>query len=285
MAFEVARSLQKSGGNIDLVLLIDARAFAWTGIRKIATVWKTVFLVSRELVFRTRKDISFWKRTSEVFVKSLRFLKWQISSIPTAIHYRFEVFRHKKTNSSARQQINDRPSGYFDSEGKPIDMWIVYRLAQLVGQNWRPECVDAKGALIRAKSDVDMLPGYDRAHGWSNLFAQGFELLQSDGDHLSILTDDHADSLSALINSVLDRLDAERNCSSQSKARDCSSAEAVTHRPSNHNPSYTRDADGVSVYQPQSNDAHNVVDNVRSIERQPTEKSMIIGDYGLAERQ
>jgi hypothetical protein len=61
---------------------------------------------------------------------------------------------------------------------------------------WRWCPLNTAGVLIRAKAEVDMLRGYDRAHGWRDLLQGGFDVLQSEGDDLSILTDEHAVFLS-----------------------------------------------------------------------------------------
>jgi amino acid adenylation domain-containing protein len=204
IAFEAAQTLRRAGGAAELVLLIDARALAWTGMRKIATALRSGWMALGNTVFKAGTGIPFTQRVSRVLQNFWHFARWQIGSIPTAVHYRLDVIRYRKAVEKNAPPA-DKPSGYFDSEGKPIGMWIVYRLAKLVGQSWRPQPLDTMGAMIRATSDVDMLPGYDRAHGWRGLFRRGFELVQGEGDHLSILTSEHALSFSRQINALLDR--------------------------------------------------------------------------------
>jgi amino acid adenylation domain-containing protein len=208
IAFEAAHALQRAGGHAAFLLLIDSRAFTWSGLSKVATVirsgWKTISALS----LRPADAGASMARLGKAAAQAWRLICWQVSSIPTAIGYRLDIISHRRQHTARNETEADRPSGYFDSKSNPVGMWIVYRMAKLIGARWRPTSLDAKGVLIRAKADVDMLPGYDRAHGWRNLFSGGFEIIQSEGDHLSILTDQHAVFLSEQIEVLLNRHDA-----------------------------------------------------------------------------
>ncbi len=205
IAFEAAHALRRAGGNAAFVLLIDARAFTWSGARKIATAWRSFVMALRDIVFNTGTGVPFSKKLSGGLNNLWHFARWQIGAIPTAVNYYLQVVGHRRLAGVKDVAPAEEPSGYFDTAGRPVGMWVVYRLAKLVGQPWRPRPLDAMGALIRARSDVDMLPGYDRAHGWRTLFRQGFELVQSEGDHFTIVTYSYASFLSGQINTLLER--------------------------------------------------------------------------------
>ena len=73
-----------------------------------------------------------------------------------------------------------RPSGFFDEEGMPINQTAIDRLAYMAGKAWRPRPLDASGVLFRAKvPGEEMLPGYDFANGWGELFDRGLEIVQA----------------------------------------------------------------------------------------------------------
>jgi thioesterase domain-containing protein/acyl carrier protein len=205
IAFESAHSLHRAGGTVAFLLLIDSRAYAWSGLRKIGTVLRTGWIITKRFASGAHDGRSRARRLTSLAIKSWRLLIWQLSSFPTAVKYRLDILRHRRNSATEADQPTAAPSGYFDTNGKPIGMWIVYRMAHLVGQRWRPSPLDTAGALIRGRSDVDVLEGYDRALGWRKLFRRGFDVLQSEGNHSTILWEEHAASLSAQINALLDR--------------------------------------------------------------------------------
>lgn len=204
IALEAARVFRQAGGSVALVLLVDSRAFTWSTASKLATVWRSALMVLGGTAFRTEADDSYAGSLRIAAATGWRLLRWQVASIPTGVHYRLSVIRHRR-NAARDVMPEAAPSGYFDDQGRPIDMWVVYRLAHLSGKAWRPRPVDCPGVLIRATALVDMLPGYDRGHGWSGLFAGGFEILQTEGDHLTIFNETHALTLGRLMKAVLNR--------------------------------------------------------------------------------
>ena len=230
IAFEAAHTLQRMGGKAVFVLLVDARAFAWSGATRLATVWRSVLMVLRNTVFQNGDGSSFAQRAGKLAKSFWRFVRWQILGLPAVVRYRFEILSHRRQAGRTNAEPVAEPSGYFDSEGKPVGMWIVHRLATLAGRTWRPCPVDTAGALIRAKGKVDMLPAYDRAHGWTNLFRAGFETVQGEGDHLSILTQEHAASLSGQMKSLLDRYGAVQEKVAGDSARNAGSGFVAEQR-------------------------------------------------------
>jgi len=54
--------------------------------------------------------------------------------------------------------------------------------------------------------DEDLLPLQDHTNGWGGLFKQGLEVIQMEGDHISIIGDEqNAIAVGRQINAVLDR--------------------------------------------------------------------------------
>ena len=110
-----------------------------------------------------------------------------------------------------RSSSAPEPSGYFDEKGISIDKSDIYRLAYFAGRLWRPHPLDAAGVLIRANNPKDMLPGNDHTNGWYGLFTRGLEIVQTTGNHYSMITDEHAAALAQQLNSVLDRYEPAAN--------------------------------------------------------------------------
>ena len=66
----------------------------------------------------------------------------------------------------------------------PIDQEEMNRLNRMTERSWHPRPIDALGVLFRAEfRGEEILPGYDFAVGWSDLFAGGLEIVQTAGDH------------------------------------------------------------------------------------------------------
>ena len=62
--------------------------------------------------------------------------------------------------------------------------------------------------LFRAEfPGEEILPGYDFSNGWGGLFARGLEIVQAQGDHVSMVADENAAAFKRQINAVLDRYD------------------------------------------------------------------------------
>jgi thioesterase domain-containing protein len=90
----------------------------------------------------------------------------------------------------------------------PIDQAAINRLIRITGKSWHPGPVDAPGVLFRAKfSGDEALPGYDFTNGWRNLFVRGLKVIESTGDHVSMVSDENAATLVQQINEALERCD------------------------------------------------------------------------------
>jgi amino acid adenylation domain-containing protein len=218
IAFEAARSLQREGGNVALLLLVDARAFAWSAASRLLTVWRSLSMIMGNGRVENGEPIAESQGAGALIETLWRLARWQIAGLPAVIKYQFEIIGHRRAAVKDPAASVAEPSGYFNSDGRPVEMWIIHRLAKLAHRSWRPGPLETAGVLIRAKASVDMLPSYDRTHGWRELFRDGFEVVQAEGDHLSILTDRHADSMARQLNDVLGRYGLARRTSAEGVA-------------------------------------------------------------------
>ena len=194
IAFEAARVLQRAGGNVAFVLLIDAftgigdhRVQAW---RSLLSVWRTAT--------ETADDIPYIGRVGAALGNYWRLLRWLLARALGAV----------KTRLAVATAPSGMPSRLFDKEGVPFSHAVMNRFARISARSFHPHLLDASGVLIRAQYPTDeALPGYDFTNGWGGLFAQGLEIVQAKGGHVSIVDDENAAALGRQINAALDRYD------------------------------------------------------------------------------
>ena len=204
IAFEAAHALQRAGGNVGLVLLVDAWAFTWSGATR-GPAWQSLRSIWRGAASGTPSDPSRLARLSAPLTNSWRLFLWLMARIPQMLKDRL----HSVKNCFSPEA---RPSGYLDKQGMPIDQTAIDRSARIAGRAWRPRPLDASGVLFRAKfPGEELLPGYDVTNGWGELFDRGLEIVQATGDHLSMVVDENLPALARQINSVLDRYETEHN--------------------------------------------------------------------------
>jgi amino acid adenylation domain-containing protein len=203
IAFEAAHVLQRSGGNIAFVLLIDA--FTWSGHIR-GTAWLSLLWMWRDAT-GTADDTPYAARLSALLGNSWRLLRWLLARIPSAVKRRLV----RATSPSFK------PSRMFDEEGVPFTHAALNRFLRIAAKSFHPTPLDASGVLIRAEFPGDeMLPGFDFSNGWDGLFAWGLEIVQARGDHTSMVDDENAAALGRQINEVLDRDGLNPTCLSQS---------------------------------------------------------------------
>jgi amino acid adenylation domain-containing protein len=193
IAFEAAHALQRAGGHVALVLLLDAWAFFWTGVvrgagwQSLRWIWRSAATGTASSTPRTRG-----RGLISLLGNHGRLLWWLLTRIPPAVKNRLTPA--------------NRPSGYVDKGGRPIDQRTINRMARVTGKQWRPRPLDAVGVLFRARfAGEEMLPGYDIASGWSDLFAGGLEVVESTGDHVTMVTGENIATLARQIAAVLER--------------------------------------------------------------------------------
>ena len=198
IAFEATRALQRAGGNVAFVLLLDARTSSWSGpIREplrqsLLWIWRGA---------GTAKDTPYMDRLSAVLGNSWRLLRWLLARMPHIVKSRLPQSRRDAALHEAT-----RSSGYLDKQGMPIELTDFFRLTRIIGKSFHPRPLDASGVLIRTKfSGEEMLPGYDFTNGWGDLFARGLEIIEATGDHVSLVNDErNVAALARLINETLD---------------------------------------------------------------------------------
>jgi amino acid adenylation domain-containing protein len=189
IAFEAARALQRAGGTVAFVLLLDARALyrrrTFSGAA--AESWRWIW--NHRMAAKQPPDT---RELAAPLADSLRLAAWMLARVPKVV----------KTRLTPDTNL----SGYIDRDGVPIYQKVINGLTRIVGQSYRPTPLNAPGVLIRAEfPGEDRLPGYDFTNGWGPLFLQGLETLQAKGDHVTMVDEKNLEGLAELINGKLDR--------------------------------------------------------------------------------
>jgi thioesterase domain-containing protein len=194
IAFEAARVLQDAGGNVAVVILIDAFAFGVSGRRTVA--WLSLLRIWRSPAGGSEKHASYISRLSASLVASLRWMWWVIAQIPGWMK-----------RCAVGPQEPAPLSGMSDAEGTPVEWAVAERLYRILGKSFHPRPLDASGLLFRATFRGEKsLPGHDFTNGWGDLFTRGLNVVQTSGDHISIVHDEqHLAALALEISAVLDR--------------------------------------------------------------------------------
>ena len=190
VAFEAARALQRAGGNLAFVLLIDA--YTWSGLTR-GTGWRSLWWIWRPAATGTASDTPYINRLSAALGNSWLLLRWLLAQMPRVVKRRI-------------RRANHSFSSMVDEDGMPVNVAVMVRLSRIIGKSYRPRPLDAAGMLIRAEfSDQGMLPGLDFTNGWRDLFARGLEIVQATGGHVSMLDDENIGAWARQLNEALDR--------------------------------------------------------------------------------
>ena len=182
MAFEAAHQLQKLGGKVEMVMLLDAwlkrpppYLVAWTNLQE---RWKqTLHQVGAQRNGR--------------FVASCLWRGWLV--LRWALAEGMGSWLVEKTRRKFSQIIQRRraPLGeltmLFDEDGRPIERELVLRLYAKVERSYEPYALNSRGVLFRTRNENQFDPRYDSGLGWEGLFTHGLEVVTVPGDHFSMI--------------------------------------------------------------------------------------------------
>jgi thioesterase domain-containing protein len=211
MAFEAAHQLQERGGNVAMVILLDAPAqYPAThrvAMQKLREVWKRA----------PRSAAS--GRTSPSPLSRLQstgsILRWTVYEVAKSLKGRF---LHWAVRDPGKLTIK------LDTLGRPLHWQLIERLYAHSLRAYELHPLDCRGAVFRADRAEDCPGGdVDDSLGWSGLFGKGLQIVQLTGDHIAIMRQPpHDQGLARDISDLLDRF-----CASQPQ-RDLQPAAAAT---------------------------------------------------------
>ena len=110
IAFEAARALQRAGGNVALVLLLDARAYTWSGFTR-GPAWQSLRSIWRGAATKTANDPPYIDRLSASLAQFLAFASVAARADSS----------HGEEPPSLESPSPEPLSGSFDKNGMPID--------------------------------------------------------------------------------------------------------------------------------------------------------------------
>jgi thioesterase domain-containing protein len=190
MAFEAAHQLQERGGNVDMVILLDAPAqypaaprVAWQKLRE---VWK-----------RTARPTAS-DRTSPSLLARLQstaaILYWALYEVAKGLKGRFRRDPGKLTIK-------------LDTLGRPLHWQLIERLYAHSLRSYELHPLDCRGAVFRADRAEDCPGGdVDDSLGWGGLFGKGLQIVQVTGNHITMMRQPpHDHGLACDISELLDR--------------------------------------------------------------------------------
>jgi thioesterase domain-containing protein len=194
MAFEAAHQLAERGGNVDMVILLDAPAqypaapqVAWQKLRE---VWK-----------RTARPIAS-DRTSPSLLSRLQstgsILQWTFYEAAKTLKGRL---LHWAIRDPGKLTIK------LDTLGRPLHWQLIERVYANSLRSYELHPLDCRGAVFRADR-ADDCPGgdVDDSLGWGNLFRKGLQVVQVTGNHISMMRQPpHDHGLARDISDLLDR--------------------------------------------------------------------------------
>jgi thioesterase domain-containing protein len=107
------------------------------------------------------------------------------------------AFRLKSPSSSAAEQSNILQPEMSANIFSWVHGWVYPRLRE----NYRYVPLDSRAVLFHCGR-------YDKGHGmgWEGLFTRGLEIVQTSGDHFSLLDDLHGEELALRIDHFLEQL-------------------------------------------------------------------------------
>jgi thioesterase domain-containing protein len=172
MAFEAAHQVNRRGGKVRAVMLLDSRAKYPTQWEKFKQVWKG-----------KANDASFFSMLEWMFVKALKVIRRNFNA--------------------------DTPTMVCDDLGEPLPWVLVERVYLNAAKKYSLECLDSHGVLFRSvPTDDRPAPAPDGGLGWNNLFRGGLEIIQTTGDHHAMVQSPHNLVLAREMSKVLNCMQA-----------------------------------------------------------------------------
>jgi thioesterase domain-containing protein len=182
MAFEAAHRLQKLGGRVEMVMLIDTLSkpppfAAWSGLSKRWT----------QMLDKVRAERSKNLFASHIWSAWLMF--WLMCVWPTK-----RVVRLLERPSSEPDILTkrvDEPdflTSLVDEQGVSLPWSLVDRLYRNAKELYDVHPLNCRGILFRANMETNV-ERIDGSLGWKGLFTRGLEIIPLTGDHHAILRD------------------------------------------------------------------------------------------------
>jgi thioesterase domain-containing protein len=199
MAFEIAHQLLDTGGQVALVMILDAPA-EYPLPHKIA--WKN--LRNTWMPGGNERAGSIASRLAV----SLSIVRWTL-----AVAGRFLKRRFVESALGDPGELTTK----LDTLGRPMYWPLIERLYDNSLRSYKLRRLDCRGVLFRADRAEDCPSAkVDYSLGWADLFGSGLEIIQVTGDHYTMMREHPHDQ--GLAQEMSDALD--RHCAKPQRATD-----------------------------------------------------------------
>jgi len=190
MAFEAAHQLQRLGGKVEMVILLDSWGNGPSPFSKARSKLRKGW---GQALNKARADRSVSPAGVRLWSAWLMF--WWILEKGAK-----RIIRLFKPPSSNFGPI----TSFADELNAPVPWELVSRLYEkpLNSYDFRP--LDSHGFLFRARGGQND-PRDDNSLGWRNLFAKGLEIISVPGDHLTMVSESHRLTLARKMTEALIR--------------------------------------------------------------------------------
>jgi thioesterase domain-containing protein len=172
MAFEVAHEFQRQGGNVELVILIDAPA-------KRPTVRQVAWQQWRKHWTRTVDEPA--SEQSSHSIGSRLWRSWLVTQ--------WMLGQQMKSMVRPLVQKPTDHSSIFDEQGVPVPWQYLNRLYAKLANSYEPRRLEGRGVLFVPISKHERY--IDDSLGWKGLFAGGLEIIPVLGDHRSMIRENN----------------------------------------------------------------------------------------------
>jgi thioesterase domain-containing protein len=189
MAFEIAHQLLENGGQVDLVMLLDAPA-EYPLPHKIA--WKNL----RDTWMQGKRERA--ASIASRFAVSLSIVRWTL-----AVTGRFLKRRFVESALRDPGELTTK----LDTLGRPMHWPLINRLYDNSLRSYKLRRLDCRGVLFRADRSEDCpSANVDYSLGWADLFGKGLDIIQVTGDHYTMMREHpHDQNLAREMSDALDR--------------------------------------------------------------------------------
>jgi thioesterase domain-containing protein len=212
MAFEIAHQLLAKGGQVDLVMLLDAPA-EYPGPHRIA--WKN-FCATWMPRAREHAAIGNTPSVASRLAMSLSIAWWVLGVAGRYVKRRFV--------ESALRDPGELTTK-LDTLGRPMHWPLIERLYDNSLRAYKVRRLECRGVLFRADRSEDCpSPTMDDSLGWVDLFGKGLDIIPVTGDHFTMMREPPHDQL--LAREMSDALD--RHCAKPAQCATQSPAVAVS---------------------------------------------------------
>jgi thioesterase domain-containing protein len=196
---EAAREVMRAGGRIAAVVLIDSTPYSSTTERLKTTIRRNMQDGAGGSVGAPRSSIE----------RALRSLGWLAAQAPPAVKRRLAGAVYGDEDPQAQES-----NGWLDEEGGPVTLSDMTQLFLRLRSSFDPDRLDAHAVLYRTRRAGDAMLTEDRRdNGWGDRFSGGLEIIESRGDHWSLVRDErNAAALAQQINETLDKLSPASDC-------------------------------------------------------------------------